>query len=234
MELKSLTQRIKCVKLESCSLRMLSECLGDSSMRLGVPFIVPRQLGAVGDQHGRLSLPSIEWRTGQSGAPPDRSCRRSGAWSPSKFGISNRWSCGLIGALDTVRCTPDSPVRQPTVGAVHVSCEDCTVDRWRRQSLAHRTVRWIIATSPLCFSRGWRVRRGWLTGQSGAPLDRPVNYSRTPPSNPESGIFAGDQPSTSDTVRCTTGQSGVPGRAGLWLHTAKSFVIRFFSSLLCF
>jgi hypothetical protein len=58
---------------------MLSECLGDSSMRLGVPFIAPRQLGAVEDQHGSLSLPSVEWHTGQSGAPPDRSCRRSGS-----------------------------------------------------------------------------------------------------------------------------------------------------------
>jgi hypothetical protein len=67
---------------------MLSECLGDSSMRLGIPFIAPRQLVTVGDQHGRLSLPSVEWRPGQSGAPSDRSCRRSGARSPSKFGIS--------------------------------------------------------------------------------------------------------------------------------------------------
>jgi hypothetical protein len=54
---------------------MLSEYLGDSSMRLGVPFIAPRQLGAVGDQHGRLSLPSVEGRTGQSGAPPDSPVR---------------------------------------------------------------------------------------------------------------------------------------------------------------
>jgi hypothetical protein len=74
MELKSLIQRIECVKLESWSLRMLSECLDDSSMRLGVPFIAPRQLGAIEDQQGRLSLPSVEWRTAQSGAPPDRSC----------------------------------------------------------------------------------------------------------------------------------------------------------------
>jgi hypothetical protein len=58
---------------------MLSECLGNSSMRLGVPFIAPWQLGAVEDQHGRLSLPSVEWRTGQSDALPDRSCRLSGA-----------------------------------------------------------------------------------------------------------------------------------------------------------
>jgi hypothetical protein len=120
---------------------MLSECLGDSSMRLGVPFIAPRQLGAVEDKLGRPSLPSIEWRTEQSGAPPDRSCRRSGARSPSKNGISDRCSSGLIGAPDTVRCPPDSPVHQLTVGAVHVLREDCAVDRWRRRPLAHRTVR---------------------------------------------------------------------------------------------
>jgi hypothetical protein len=65
MELKSLTQRIKCVELESWSLRILSECLSDSSMRLGVPFIAPRQLGAVEDKLGRPSLPSVECRTGQ-------------------------------------------------------------------------------------------------------------------------------------------------------------------------
>jgi hypothetical protein len=141
MELKSLTQRIKCVGAESRCFRILKECLGNSSMHLGVPFIAPRQLGAVEDQHGRLSLPSVEWRTGQSGAPPDRSCRRFGARSPSKNGISDRCSPGLIGAPDTVRCTPDSPVHQQTVGAVHVSREDCAVDRWRRQPLAHRTVR---------------------------------------------------------------------------------------------
>jgi hypothetical protein len=40
-------------------------------MRLGVPFIAPRQLGAVGIPFGRQFLPSVGWRTGQSGAPPD-------------------------------------------------------------------------------------------------------------------------------------------------------------------
>jgi hypothetical protein len=68
--------------------------------------------------------------------------------------------------------------------------------------------------------RGPRVARGlrgdhcaggrWLTGQSGAPPDSPVNYSRTPPKFPESGMFTGVQPDTPDTIRCTTGQSGVP------------------------
>jgi hypothetical protein len=42
-------------------------------MRLGVPFIAPRQLGAVRDQLGRPILPSVEWRTRQSSAPLDRS-----------------------------------------------------------------------------------------------------------------------------------------------------------------
>jgi hypothetical protein len=87
---------------KSGCLRILSECLGYSSMRLGVPFIATRQLGAVEDQQGRLFLPSVEWRTGQSGAPPDRSRRWSGARSPSKCGISDRCSSGMIGAPDTV------------------------------------------------------------------------------------------------------------------------------------
>jgi hypothetical protein len=43
-------------------------------MRLGVTFIAPRQLGAVGHQFGRQFLPSVEWCTGQSGAPPDSYC----------------------------------------------------------------------------------------------------------------------------------------------------------------
>jgi hypothetical protein len=58
---------------------MLSECLGNSSMRLGVSFIAPRQLGAVEDNLGRLILPSIVWCTGQTCAPSDSYCSLSGA-----------------------------------------------------------------------------------------------------------------------------------------------------------
>jgi hypothetical protein len=47
---------------------MLKECLDIFSMRQGVPFIVPRQLGAVESIVGRQFLPSVDWRTGQSGA----------------------------------------------------------------------------------------------------------------------------------------------------------------------
>jgi hypothetical protein len=59
------------------------ECLkyawGNSSMRLWVPFIAPRQLGAIGGILGREILPSVEWCTGQSGASPDSHCSMSGA-----------------------------------------------------------------------------------------------------------------------------------------------------------
>jgi hypothetical protein len=176
MELKSLSQRIECTKLESRSIRMYLECLGVSSMRLGVPFIAPRQLGAIGGQQGRPKLPSVGWCTGQSGAPPDSHCRRSGAdllpflaqmtiAAPSQLAHQT-----LSGAHRTVRC----PL--PTVGTGHVSPADCATDR--------------------CASD----RR--LTGQSGAPPNSPVNYSRTPPIFPKSGLFTGSQHGASDTVRC--------------------------------
>jgi hypothetical protein len=186
MELKSLTQQSECAGAESGCLRILSECLGVSSMRLGVPFIAPRQQGAIGDQHGRLSLPSVEWRTGQSGVPPDRSCRRSGAWLPSKSGTDDRCSSGPVGAPDTVRCTLDSSVPPTDHWSCHASHKDCTVDRWRWRPLAHQTVR--------C-----------TTGQSGAPPDSPVNYSHVAPL-----LFPRATSSpwmTHRTVRCTTGRS---------------------------
>jgi hypothetical protein len=104
---------------------MLSECLGISSLCLGVPFIAPRQLGAVGDKLGRPSLPSVEWRTGQSGAPPDSYCSLSGARFLSKSGTDDRCSSGPVGAPDTVRCRPQivgaatrrPQISRPTVGA---------------------------------------------------------------------------------------------------------------------
>jgi hypothetical protein len=128
----------------------------------------------------------------------------SGARSPSYSSSDDRCRFVAVGAPDTVlctpdtvRCKPDSPVPLPTVGAGHASPVDCATD--------HCT--------------GGR----WLTGQSGAPPDSPVNYSRTPPNSPESGLFAGVQPGAPDTVRCTTEQSGVPDLAEIWLHRAKSF-----------
>jgi hypothetical protein len=139
-----LSQRIKCVELESWCLGVLRECLVFSSMRLGVSFIAPRQLGAVESIPGRQFLPSVAWRTGQSGAPPDTV--RCGFLS--FFGEADRWRFRAVGALDTVRCpllTVGSTTRRARITRPTVGPADC-----------------------------------WLTGQSGAPPDSLVIYSRTP------------------------------------------------------
>jgi hypothetical protein len=122
-------------------------------MRLGVPFIAPRKLGAVENIPGSQILPSVAWRTGQSGVHrtlsgadffPSAAQSTVGAWEP----LAHRT---LSGAHQTVRCplptvgsaTCLAQIAQPTVGPA---------DRWRTgQSGAHRTVWWIIA-----------VRRRWI------------------------------------------------------------------------
>jgi hypothetical protein len=169
MELKSLSQRIECARMESWCLGMIKECLGVSSMRLGVPFIAPRQLGAVGGILGRPKLPSVGWRTGQSGVPPDSYCS---CLVPDS--LPNRAQPTVADWWQLVHWTVRCPL--PTVGASHASPADLAVDR----------------------CAGGR----WLTGQSGAPPDSPVNYSRMPPKTPESSQFAGVQPGAPDTVRC--------------------------------
>jgi hypothetical protein len=88
----------------------------------------------------------------------------------------------------------------PTVGAGHASPADCAADRCAGER--------------------------WLTGQSGAPPDSLVNYSRTPPIFPESGLFIGDS-LAHRTVWCARPS---------WTSAApsKSFAILFFSPFLCF
>jgi hypothetical protein len=119
---------------------MLKVCLDYSSMCLGVPFIAPRQLGAVGGIPGRRLLPSVGWRTGQSGAPPDIPCSLSGADRLPKLAQSTVEDLEplahrtLSGAHRTVRCphqtvgsaTRHARIARPTVGG---------------RPLAHRTVR---------------------------------------------------------------------------------------------
>jgi hypothetical protein len=176
-ELKSLRKSIKCAETECGRFRMLKVCLGDSSMRLGVPFIAPRQLGAVGTQQGRQFLPSDGWRTRQPGAPPDSHCSMSGAdllpFLAQPSVRSSGWLAHrtLSGAHRTVRCL------QPTVGWGHASRADCTADR----------------------CAGSR----WLTGQSGAPPDNPVNYIRTPLKISQEWPVRRSCPGAPDTVRCT-------------------------------
>jgi hypothetical protein len=111
------------------------------SMRLRVHFIAPSQLGAVGDQLGRQILPSVGWRTGQSGAPPDMN---SSCPVPDRLPFLTKPTVGSSdplahwtpsGAHRIVRCD------HPTIGSAtcHPLIAQTTVGRGRR----------------------------WLTGQSG-------------------------------------------------------------------
>jgi hypothetical protein len=126
------------------SLVLCSKCLG-------VPFIVPRQLGAVGGQLGRPILPSVEWCTGQVGASRTTTVHVRCAIS---FHIGRNRPLLLGAGWRTGHC----PVHTGQSGAPSRPLELATCS-----ALIARTtvVRW----------------RSWLTGQSGAPPDSPVNYS---------------------------------------------------------
>jgi hypothetical protein len=169
-----------------------------SSMRLGVPFIAPRQLGAVESNLGRQFSPSVAWRTGQSGAH----WTVFGARFISFYGEADRWQPESRWRTGHVRCTPDSPVPPSSRWLGHVSRADRAADRWPDRPLAHRTVR--------------------------CTPDSPVNYSRTSPVNSRERPVRSSQPGAPDTVRCTTGQSGAPRLSRLCLNKAISFPIRFF------
>jgi hypothetical protein len=136
---------------------------------LGVSFIAPRQLGAVRDPIGRQFLPSVGWRTGQSGAPPDMNSSRP---VPDLLPYRAQSTVGpsVLLAHQTVWCD------QPTVGAGHASPADCTVNRWPRSPLAHRTVR-CTPDSPVnfshnafSFSRERQVRRWASLGTGQYPV----------------------------------------------------------------
>jgi hypothetical protein len=123
-------------------------------MRLGVPFIAPRQLGAVENIPGRQFLPSVAWRTGQSSAHRTL----SGAdFFPS-------FVKPTVGAWEPFRCTPDNSVPPPDRWLGHVSCADRAADRWPGRPLAHRTVRCTpdnpvnYSRTPLIHSRERQVR----------------------------------------------------------------------------
>jgi hypothetical protein len=148
-------------------------------MRLGVPFIAPRQLGAVESNPGRQFLPSVTWRTGQSGAHRTL----SGARFLSFYGEADRWQPWSRWRTGHVWCTPDSPVPPSSRWLDHVSRADHAADRWPGRQLAHRTV--------------------WCTP------DSLVNYSRMSPTISRERLVRPSQPGAPDTVRCTTGHCPV-------------------------
>jgi hypothetical protein len=86
-------------------------------------------------------------------------------------------SLGAVGAPDTVRCTPDSPVPHTSRWLGHVSRADRAADRWPGRPLAHRTVR--------------------------CTPDSLVNFSRTPLITSREQQVRLSLPGAPDTVRCT-------------------------------
>jgi hypothetical protein len=170
--------------MKSWCLEMIKECLCISSMRLGVPFIALRQLGAVGGNQGRQSLPSVGWRTGQSGAPPDRHCSMSDADRLPKMAqptveylepLAHRT---LSGVHRTVRCphlTVGSATRHAWIARPTVGSPDSPVH--------HRTVQWILAVRCRRIPESGQLTRlqpgapdtvRCTTGQSGAPRLRRI------------------------------------------------------------
>jgi hypothetical protein len=121
--------------------------------------------------------------------------------------------------------------------------------------VCHRTAT-VQVRCPIPFqigrSRPLQICGSWHTGQSGAPCrsleratcrpriwrptvalaavgspDSPVNYSRTPLKFSREWLGHRSWPGAPDTVRCTTGQSGVPDRAESWLLQPSPFLFLF-------
>jgi hypothetical protein len=103
-----------------------------------------------------------------------------------------------VGSLGAVGA-PDSPVPPTSRWLGHVFRADRATDRWPGRPLAHRTVR--------------------------CTPDSPVNFSRTPLITSREQQVRLSLPGASDTVRCTTGQSGAPILSRLWLNKVISFPI---------
>jgi hypothetical protein len=150
---------------------VFKKCLVFSFMRLGVPFIAPRQLGAVESNPGRQFLPSVAWHTGQcpvcTGHCPVRISFLS--WRSRPLAPGSCWRTGHV------RCTPDSSVPPSSRWLGHVSRADRAADRWPGRPLAHRTVR-CTPDCPVNYSRTSPTisrERPVRSSQSGAP-DSPV------------------------------------------------------------
>jgi hypothetical protein len=175
MELKSLSQRIECARMKSWCLGMIKECLGDSSMRLGVPFIAPRQLGAVGGILGRQFLPSVGWRTGQSGAPPNIHCScpvriSFHSWRSRPLDLRAGWRTrhcpvhtGQSGAPSRplAWATRRARIARLTVGLAAVGSPDSPVNYSRTPPTNSRE--WPVRQSPAwrtghCLVHHWTVR----------------------------------------------------------------------------
>jgi hypothetical protein len=104
---------------------------------------------------------------------------------------------------------PDSPVHHRTLSGANFFPSLAKPTVGDSEPLAHRTVRCPLLTVGSATRRA-RITRPtvgpidcWLTGQSGAPPDSPMNYSRTPPSKSREQPVDRRQPGAPDTIWCT-------------------------------
>jgi hypothetical protein len=81
-----------------------------SSMRLGIPFIASRQLGAVESIPGRQFLPSVAWRTGH--CPVQISFL---FWRSRPLAIWSRWRTGHCPVHTGQSGAPFRPLARPRV-----------------------------------------------------------------------------------------------------------------------
>jgi hypothetical protein len=137
-------------------------------MRLGGPFYSPKAAWSRWEQSRKANLAfcRLVHRTVRCGFL-------------SYSGAADRWRFGAVGAPDTVRCTPDSPVPPSDRWPGHASRADCAADRWlTRQSSAPPDSPVIFSRTPPSNSRERLVDQrqpGTLdtvrctTGQFGAP-----------------------------------------------------------------
>jgi hypothetical protein len=149
--------------------------LCSSSMRLEVPFIGPRFLGAVEGQQGRPSLLSVEWHTGQSGAPPDGQCRQSGADLLPFLAQTTVASLGqlahrtLSGApcRPLVRATRRPRIARPTVALATVGSPDRPMNyshtalNFSQEQPFHRSPAWRTGHCPVHHRTVWCARPSW-------------------------------------------------------------------------
>jgi hypothetical protein len=143
--------------LESWCLEIIKECLGLLLHAPRGPFYSPKAARSRWRHSGKaiLAFCRVAHRTVR--CTTGQALFMVRCRSPSLNGTGDRYRIVAVGTPDIVRCTPDGLVPPADVGAGHASPADLAADR----------------------CSGDR----WLTGQSGAPPDSPVNYSRTPPMN---------------------------------------------------
>jgi hypothetical protein len=150
-ELKSLTRLIKCAETECGRLRMLKVCLGSLFHAPRGPFYSPKAARSRWRHSWKANL-AFYWVAHRT---PDSHCScpvRDSLPNLAQPTVAELWQLAHR-TLSGAHRTVRCPL--PTVGAGHASPADLTADR--------------------C------ADGRWLTGQSGAPPDNPVNYSHTPP-----------------------------------------------------